>query len=56
MSTDFGDFTVSCLVPLNIKYTDFSQPMDLGGWFDDLDFTGAELWDPDLFGNLPTLP
>ncbi|KAJ5186058.1 hypothetical protein N7491_006071 [Penicillium cf. griseofulvum] len=37
---DFGDFT----------------PMDLGGWFDGLDYTGPELWDWDagLSGNLPT--
>lgn len=28
--------------------------MDIGGWFDGLDYTGSELWDPELFGNLPT--
>lgn len=56
ISTDMSDFTVSLLLLAHMKFTDFPQPMDFGGWFDDLDFTGAELWDPNLFGNLPTFP
>jgi hypothetical protein len=30
--------------------------MDLGGWFDGLDYTGPESWDTDLFKNLPAFP
>ena len=30
--------------------------MDLGGWFDSLDYTGPDLWDADLFKNLPAFP
>lgn len=29
--------------------------MDLGGWFDGLDTGSTELWDNNLFGNLPSL-
>lgn len=57
LSTDFSDFTVSyCSSHAVWGYADLSQPMDLGGWFDGLDYTGPELWDwdADLPGNLPT--
>ncbi|EKV11590.1 C6 transcription factor, putative [Penicillium digitatum PHI26] len=46
--------------PASLLSTDFSglMPMELGGWFDGLDYTGPELWDWDanLAGNLPTFP
>lgn len=29
--------------------------MDLGGWFDSLDYGGPELWDYDLFDSLPPI-
>jgi hypothetical protein len=57
LSTDFSDFTVSyCSSDAVWDYADLPQPMDLGGWFDGLDYTGPELWDwdADLSGNLPT--
>ncbi|CAI7639795.1 unnamed protein product [Penicillium glandicola] len=40
---------------LSNDFTDFT-PIDLGGWFDGLDYTGPELWDwdADLSSNLPT--
>jgi hypothetical protein len=57
ISTDFSDFTVSSPLRANLgKLTDLLQPMDLGGWFDGLDYTGPELWDGDLFSTLPTFP
>ncbi|KAJ5407626.1 hypothetical protein N7509_001509 [Penicillium cosmopolitanum] len=37
-SADLGDFT----------------PLDLGGWFDNLDYSGTEPWDGNLFGGLPS--
>ncbi|KAJ5684856.1 uncharacterized protein N7477_001201 [Penicillium maclennaniae] len=40
LSTDFGDLA----------------SMDLGGWFDGLDTANTELWDNNLFGNLPPIP
>ncbi|CAG8260915.1 unnamed protein product [Penicillium nalgiovense] len=50
--------TPSDIDPASLLSTDFSDftPMDLGGWFDGLDYTGPELWDwdADLSGNLPT--
>lgn len=58
LSNDFSDFTVS-FHPSEVveDYADSSQPMDLGGWFDGLDYNGPELWDwnADLSINLPTL-
>ncbi|CAG8410564.1 unnamed protein product [Penicillium salamii] len=54
ISTDFSDLAVSLSLARSAYFTDFRQPMDIGGWFDGLDYTGSELWDPDLFGNLPT--
>ncbi|KAJ6028960.1 hypothetical protein N7444_011947 [Penicillium canescens] len=50
--------TPSDIDPSSLLSTDFSDftPMDLGGWFDGLDYTGPELWDADLFKNLPAFP
>ncbi|KAJ6140703.1 hypothetical protein N7497_011596, partial [Penicillium chrysogenum] len=41
--------TPSDIDPASLLSTDFSDftPMDLGGWFDGLDYTGPELWDWD---------
>ena len=48
LSTDFSDFTVSySSSDVAQGCADISQPMDLGGWSDGLDYTGPELWDWD---------
>ncbi|CAG8144340.1 unnamed protein product [Penicillium olsonii] len=54
ISTDFNDFAVSLFAAQSAYPVDLWQPMDIGGWFDGLDYTGSDLWDPELFGNLPT--
>jgi hypothetical protein len=55
LSNDFSDFTVSLPNLEHFEYyADLLQPMDLGGWFDGLDYTGPGLWDwdADLSANL----
>jgi hypothetical protein len=57
ISTDFSDFTVSLPLLYDVGcFTDSVQPMDLGGWLDGMDYTGPELWDTDLFSNIPVFP
>ncbi|KAJ5689820.1 hypothetical protein N7462_004212 [Penicillium macrosclerotiorum] len=52
MSNSSNDFDLPSLLS-----TDFGEfmPLDLGGWFDTLDPTGQELWDNNLFNNLPQI-
>ncbi|OQE41035.1 hypothetical protein PENCOP_c005G03912 [Penicillium coprophilum] len=50
--------TPSDIDPASLLSNDFSDstPMDFGGWFDGLDYTGPEFWDWDteLSANFPT--
>lgn len=61
-SADLGDFTVCQAflnkASINIEtFTDSLQPLDLGGWFDNLDYGNMETsWDETLFGGLPPMP
>ncbi|KAJ5337214.1 uncharacterized protein N7506_005236 [Penicillium brevicompactum] len=50
--------TPSDFDPVSFMYGDFSDftPMEIGGWGDGMDLNGSELWDPELFANLPTFP
>ncbi|KGO67494.1 Transcription factor, fungi [Penicillium italicum] len=58
--TTSASATPSEIDPASLLLTNFSDatPMDLGGWFDGLDYTGPELWDWDtnLSVNFPTFP
>lgn len=56
-SADLGDFTVCEASTDFVLYDSFAnllQPLDLGGWFDNLDYSGTEPWDGNLFGGLPS--
>jgi hypothetical protein len=55
-SADLSDFTVRDATGsiLYDPFSDLLQPLDLGGWFDNLDYGGTEPWDDNLFGTLPS--
>ncbi|KAJ5739122.1 hypothetical protein N7533_011906 [Penicillium manginii] len=46
-----NDFDLPSLFSADLS--DFT-PLDLGGWFDNLDYGGTEPWDDNLFGTLPS--